>query len=134
MLETLGGNTGILARSVGQTLQADAIVIPEIMISANEVATRLNEAVEQKGYGIGVINESVNTEAFREILESHLAYRVRYSQPSHAIRGCNPTFFDLTLAKMFAQHVTSLISQYKQSHVLLYQKGRVCSMPLSDFA
>jgi 6-phosphofructokinase 1 len=98
-LETLGGDTGFLADSIGRVGGADAVLVPEIDVSTDILAAVSSDAIQRRGYAMIVASEGVpNLESKLLELEKQLDLRLRFARPSHSMRGGQPSAHDRNLA------------------------------------
>jgi 6-phosphofructokinase 1 len=98
-LETLGGDTGFLAQRIGTLGGADALLLPEHPLEPDVLETQVRAATERQGFAVVVASEGYpNLEGTLLDLERRVMQRLRFSRPSHAMRGGNPSAHDRALA------------------------------------
>jgi 6-phosphofructokinase 1 len=138
LVEVMGRNCGYLALMAGIAGGAEAIVIPEMETSPEELAQELFAARERgKKHAIVVVAEGARHNArtlaqyFREN-EKRLGFDLRVTQLGHVQRGGSPGAFDRLLAtRLGAEAVRRLAAG--ESGVLVGQiKGAVASTRLED--
>jgi 6-phosphofructokinase 1 len=131
-LETLGGNTGFLAERIGTTGGADMILVPEkpVTLSALEAGTRW--AIQEHGFALIVASEGYpDLENILRELEARIGVRLRFSRPSHAMRGGRPTTHDRMLARALAITGVNALAQ-GQIGAVVWRAGRTKLVPFSD--
>jgi 6-phosphofructokinase 1 len=131
-LETLGGNTGFLAERIGTTGGADMILVPEnpVTLSALEAGTR--QAMQRYGFAVIVASEGYpNLENVMRELEARIGVRLRFSRPSHAMRGGRPTAHDRMLARALATAGVNALAQGKTGAVV-WRAGGAKLVPFGD--
>ena len=98
-LETLGGDSGFLAERIGRVGGADVVLVPEIRVSSDQLEATARSGIEQRGFAVIVASEGVpNLETSLNALSERLGTRLRFSKPSHAMRGGKPSAHDRNLA------------------------------------
>jgi 6-phosphofructokinase 1 len=138
LVEVMGRDSGYLALMAGIAGGAEAIVIPEMETSPEELAKELFASRERgKKHAIVVVAEGARHNAralaqyFREN-EKRLGFDLRVTQLGHVQRGGSPGAFDRLLAtRLGAEAVRRLAAG--ESGVLVGQlKGAVASTPFDD--
>jgi 6-phosphofructokinase 1 len=103
-LETLGGDSGILALEVAYGAGADGVILPEYPdFDRDHLTERLRAAIQRKGHALLVYNEYVKGK--NELIEQIAAgvgVRLRDTRLGHAQRGGAPIHPDRVLAKAWA--------------------------------
>ncbi len=103
-LETLGGDSGMLALEIALGTDADAVLIKEYDYDITWVCQRLLSAVTHRGYALLVHGEGANgSRTLAEDIQRITEIRVRDTRLGHAQRGAKPTHLDRTLARQMAQ-------------------------------
>ena len=104
VLETLGGDSGFLALEIARAGGADITLLPEHPISYSDLETKTRAAIQNHHYALIVASEGYeDLEKTVLNLEQHIGLRLRFSRPSHAMRGGRPSSHDRTLAVVLAQ-------------------------------
>lgn len=105
LVETMGRNNGYLALMGGITGGAEVIHIPEVPLSLEEIAERVEHAyVRGKTHAIIVVSEGAaqsTEEIVRHLEEHHTGFEVRVTILGHVQRGGRPSHFDRLLATRF---------------------------------
>jgi 6-phosphofructokinase 1 len=103
LVETMGRNSGYLALMVGMASAAEAIVIPEVPASCEEILELMKEAYGKgKAHFIIVIAEGADPDChtidqYLKAREKELGFAVRVSILGYIQRGGAPTAFDRLL-------------------------------------
>lgn len=98
-LETLGGDTGFLAERIGRVGGADVVLVPELPMSLDLLEEAARSGIAQRGFAVIVASEGVpSLETTLNALAERLGTRLRFSRPSHAMRGGKPSAHDRNLA------------------------------------
>ncbi len=102
LVETMGRKCGYLALMAGITGGAEVIHIPEVSITLEEIARRVEEAyIRGKTHAILVISEGAEhrtTDIARYLEEQETGFEVRITILGHVQRGGRPSHFDRLLA------------------------------------
>lgn len=133
-LETLGGNTGFLARAVGQAGGADLVLLPEAPLPLERQLERIRTAIARWRFALIVASEGYpGLEAALDTLSEQAGLRLRFARPSHAMRGGRPNARDRLLARALAEAgVEHLARGY--SGAVLVQRGRPALVPFARLA
>jgi 6-phosphofructokinase 1 len=104
LVETMGRESGYLALMVGMASAAEAIIIPEVPTSCEEILATIKEAHSKgKAHFIAVIAEGAEPDCrtidqYLREREEDLGFGVRVSILGYIQRGGSPTVFDRLLA------------------------------------
>jgi 6-phosphofructokinase 1 len=124
VLETLGGDTGFLALEVGRAGGADCVLLPEHPISSLELLKITQAAIKHHNYALIVASEGYpNLEQLVSELEREIGLRLRFSRPSHAMRGGRPSSHDRSLAAALAVAACTALTR-GESGMMGWQKGQ----------
>lgn len=125
-LETLGGNTGLLALEVAYAAGADAVVIPEYAHDPSQIAARLTAAVERQGQTLLVYDEGVTAKAkLLDAIPRLTGIRVRDTRLGHAQRGARPSQRDRALAADMITLAFQALHSGTRSGVSVVHHGQV---------
>lgn len=131
-LETLGGNTGFLAERIGTIGGADMILVPEKPVTINALEAGTHWAMQQHGFAVIVASEGYpDLENVMRELEERIGVRLRFSRPSHAMRGGRPTAHDRMLARTLALAGVNALAQGKTG-AIVWRAGRAKLVPFGD--
>lgn len=157
VVEVMGRDAGHIALKAGVAAGADAILIPEIPYSIDDLAAHL-EAIYQspKRHAIVVVAESVKTPdgnvmqsaigaqeqtRYRGIgfelarrLKEMISAEVRSVSLGHVQRGGGPHIKDRLLANRFGVHAVDLLAQGQSGRVIIIQDGKMSDVPLGEVA
>jgi 6-phosphofructokinase 1 len=98
-LETLGGESGMLALEIAVGVGADAVLLREFDYEETWLGQRTLQAIQRHGYAMLVHGEGARgSRTLANTLQRLTAIRVRDTRLGHAQRGAAPTHRDRTLA------------------------------------
>jgi 6-phosphofructokinase 1 len=132
VVEVMGRKRGFLALTVGLTVGAEIILVPEVKYSKENVFKTLREnSAKGKKSGIIVAAEGIADipKLVREI-EENTGAEVRLSILGYSQRGGNPTARSRLLANLFANKTVELLSKEQGNRIVGLQKGRITSIEL----
>lgn len=133
VVEVMGRQRGFLAVTIGITVGAEIILIPEEKCDTEDVISIIKEnARKGKKAGIIVAAEGCGkvTEIAQEI-EEKTGSEVRLTILGYVQRGGSPTARSRLLASMFAEKAVDLLLQNQGNLAVALQNGKVQSMPFS---
>ena len=133
VVEVMGRERGFLALSVGISVGAEVILIPEKKCKVESILEVISENTRKgKKAGIIVAAEGVgDTAAIAKEIEKHTSFEVRLSILGYAQRGGSPTARSRFLASIFAEKAVELLCQEKGNKVVGLQGGAVASMDIT---
>jgi 6-phosphofructokinase 1 len=132
IVEVMGRTRGFLASTVGLTVGAEVILVPEVKYEKESIFKTVKEnSVKGKRSGIIVAAEGIGDtrKLAREIKENTEA-EVRLSILGYAQRGGNPTGRSRLLASLFANKAVELLSEDQGNRIVGLQNGRITSIEL----
>jgi len=132
IVEVMGRKRGFLALTVGLTVGAEIILIPEVGYEKEKIFKTLKEnSAKGKRSGIIVAAEGIgDTRKLAGEIEENTGAEVRLSVLGYAQRGGNPTARSRLLASLFADKAVELLSKGQGDRIVGLQKGRVTSIEL----
>ena len=157
VVEVMGRTAGHLALNAGIAGGADAILIPEITYSIEQVCQKINRVREffDRHYAIVVVAEGAQTstgesqtytdhlgevrlrgigeyvaEQICQVSDQELESRVMVL--GHIQRGGSPSAFDRLLASEFGKTAVDLVAQQHYDSMVAWQCGKVTSVSLGD--
>jgi 6-phosphofructokinase 1 len=132
IVEVMGRTRGFLASTVGLTVGAETILVPEVKYKKEEILKTIKENSDKgKKSGIIVAAEGIgDTSKLAKEIEKHTGEEVRLSILGYAQRGGNPTARSRLLASLFADKAVKLLSEEQGSRIVCLQNGRITSMEL----
>jgi len=132
IVEVMGRTRGFLASTVGLTVGAEIILVPEEKPKKKEIFKIIREnSTKGKRSGIIVAAEGIGDtrKLAREIQEKTRA-EVRLSILGYAQRGGNPTARSRLLASLFADKAVQLLSENQGNRIVGLQNGKITSIGL----
>lgn len=150
VLEVMGRGAGHLALESGIAGFADAILIPEIEYSYDNLLKRLQKSrAEGRKHGLVVVAEGVKTPDGKHSIscngktfggistyfEDRLradGFNVRANILGHIQRSGSPVAEDRILASQFAVKAIELLAQGKNNRVVVHRDGKITDMDLNQ--
>ena len=144
VVEIMGRNTGWLAAYGGLAGMADLILVPEHPLSKNSFLQKAQIIQKsQKAYGLIAVaegfkfsdQEKINSSIgkdLEDLLRQNSISDARAIILGHLQRGGSPNAFDRILATKFAQHAVELAEIDKTGQTVVFQKGKITSMPMQE--
>jgi 6-phosphofructokinase 1 len=132
IVEVMGRERGFLALTVGLTVGAEIILVPEVKYTKANILKTLKENSDRgKKSGILVAAEGIgdNRKLAKEI-EENTGAEARLSVLGYAQRGGNPTARSRLLANLFANKAVELLSKEQGNRIVGLQKGIITSVEL----
>ena len=132
IVEVMGRTRGFLASTVGLTVGAEIILVPEAQYEKEEIFKIIKENGDKgKKSGIIVAAEGIgDTSRLAREIEHKTRTEVRLSILGYAQRGGNPTARSRLLASLFANEAVKLLSEKQGSRIVGLQDGRITSIEL----
>jgi 6-phosphofructokinase 1 len=132
IVEVMGRERGFLALTVGLTVGAEIILVPEVKHTKENIFKTLKESgAKGKKSGIIVTAEGVgDTRNLAREIEENTGTEVRLSVLGYAQRGGNPTARSRLLASLFANKAVEVLLKERRNRVVGLQKGRITSIEL----
>jgi 6-phosphofructokinase 1 len=137
LVEVMGRDCGYLALMSGIAGGAEAIVIPEVETTPEELAATLQASYERgKAHAIVVVAEGAKYDA--ETLEQHfkehkasLGFELRATKLGHIQRGGAPGAFDRLLATRLGAAATKALAEGQSGILVGLNKGEITRTPLT---
>jgi len=132
IIEVMGRARGFLALTVGLTVGAEIILVPEVKYEKGKIFKTLKEsAVKGKKSSIIIAAEGIgDTRKLAREIEKNTGTEVRLSVLGYAQRGGSPTARSRFLANLFARKAVELLSTGQGSQIVGLQKGVITSVDL----
>jgi len=132
IVEVMGRERGFLALTVGLTVGAEIILVPEVKYEKENIFKTLKESsAKGKKSGIIVAAEGIgDTRKLAREIEENRGAEVRLSVLGYAQRGGNPTARSRLLANLFANKAVELLLKEQGNRIVGLQKGRITSIEL----
>lgn len=134
VVEVMGRTRGFLASTVGLTVGAEIILVPEVPYDKEEISRTIKESsAKGKKSGIIVVAEGVgDTRKLAREIEEKTGAKVRLSILGYAQRGGSPTARSRLLAGLFAKEAIELLSKERGNRIVGLQRGRVTGTDLEE--
>ena len=134
IVEVMGRTRGFLALTVGLTVGAEMILIPEVKYENEKIFQTIREAKERgKKSAIIVAAEGIgDTRLLATKIEKATEAEVRLSVLGYTQRGGNPSARSRLLANLFANKAVELIDEQQKSSVVVLQNGKITSIGLEE--
>ena len=136
LVEVMGRHAGHIALAVGVAGGAEAILIPEEPVPADEVADLIAAAEERgKNSSIIVVAEGAyegGAMALQRAVKERSGYEVRTVILGHTQRGGTPSTRDRTLASRLGFHAVRALSAGQAGVMVGTDRKHIVYMPLRD--
>lgn len=132
VIEVMGRKRGFLALTIGITVGAEVILIPEVKYKKENILETLKEnSAKGKKSGIIVAAEGIgDTHKLAADIEKNTGSDVRLSILGYAQRGGAPTARSRLLASLFAGKAVELLLKKAEDMVVVLKEGRITSIKL----
>lgn len=134
VVEVMGRQRGFLALTIGLTVGAEVILVPEVEYSIKTVAEtlKLNRQIGKRS-GIIVAAEGIgDTRKLMSDLEILAEVDVRLSVMGYSQRGGNPSARSRLLANLFADKAVDLLKNGERNKMIGLQNGKITTVPLQE--
>lgn len=126
MIETLGGNTGMLALAVAEGAGADAVLVPEYEYDQAWLTERLKTTVERNGFALLVLSEGLkDARTLADDIPKWTDIRVRDIRLGHGQRGGMPTHMDRQIGSRMATLAYDALSHGMKRGVVVQRAGQL---------
>jgi 6-phosphofructokinase 1 len=134
IIEVMGRTRGFLALTVGFTVGAEIILVPEVKYQKETMFKIIQEnSAKGKRSGIIVAAEGIgDTTKLARMIEESTGTEVRLSILGYAQRGGSPTARSRLLAGLFASEAVELIWKERGNRIVGLQNGRITSIELGE--
>jgi 6-phosphofructokinase 1 len=134
IVEVMGRTRGFLASTVGLTVGAEVILVPEVNYDKEEIFAVLKEnSAKGKRSGIIVAAEGIgDTRKLAREIEENTGAEVRLSIVGYAQRGGSPTARSRLLASLFAEKAVELLLNECGNRIVGLQNGKITSISLKE--
>ena len=134
IVEVMGRQRGFLALTVGITVGAEIILVPEDKCNLSEVVSTLKDNA-RKGKRAGIIVAAEGCGKISEIakeIEEKTGSEVRLTILGYVQRGGSPTARSRLLANLFAEKAVDLICEGQGNRAVGLQSGKIASIGLEE--
>ena len=130
VVEVMGRKRGFLALTIGLTVGAEVILVPEVPYSLESIVRTLEvNGAKGKKSGIIVAAEGIgDTHRLLKEIEERAGVEARLSVTGYAQRGGNPTARSRLLANLFGEKAVELLTANKGNRMAALQEGKVGSV------
>ncbi len=136
LIETMGRGCGYLAVMAGITCGAEMVLIPEVDVPLEEVATSIEDAYRRgKTHAIIIVAEGYRLgaqELSQALEEMDIGFHTRVTILGHIQRGGRPTAFDRLLASRMGKHAVDALISGKHGMMTGLQGRQIELIPLSQ--
>ncbi|MGB9741127.1 ATP-dependent 6-phosphofructokinase [Candidatus Bathyarchaeota archaeon] len=134
IVEVMGRMRGFLAATVGLTVGAEVILVPEEQLVKEEIFKIIKEnSAKGKRSGIIVAAEGVgDTRKLAREIQKNTGAEVRLSILGYAQRGGNPTARSRLLASLFADEAVRLLMCGEGNRIVGLQDGKITNVKLGE--
>jgi 6-phosphofructokinase 1 len=132
IVEVMGRNRGFLALTIGLTVGAETILVPEVEYSLDNIIKTLEEnKAKGKKSGIIVAAEGIgDTHKLMKEIQEKAGVEVRLSVSGYAQRGGNPTARSRLLANLFGNKAVELLLNGATKKMVGLQEGKITDIGL----
>lgn len=138
LVEVMGRDSGYLALQAGLAGGAEAIVIPEVPVTPEEIVDIVRDAYQRrKKHAIVVVSEGAqcNVERIMAYVNEHrsdLGFLLRTTILGHVQRGGAPTAFDRLLGTRFGYAAAMTLKSGQSGLMVAQQQGAITTASLQD--
>ena len=134
IVEVMGRMRGFLALTIGLTVGAEVILVPEVEYSLESIVRTLAvNGAKGKKAGIIVAAEGIgDTHKLMREIEKKAGVEVRLSVTGYAQRGGNPTARSRLLANLFGNKAVKLLLNKQGKMMACLENGKVASIDLKQ--
>lgn len=138
LVEVMGRDCGYLALMAGLAGGAETIVIPEIAVEPEDVASAVRNAYDRgKAHALVVVAEGAkhNAESLVRYFREHnerLGFEVRATILGHVQRGGHPTVFDRLLATRLGAAAVDAVDGGQSGVLVGWHGAGTGTLPLSE--
>jgi 6-phosphofructokinase 1 len=134
IVEVMGRMRGFLALTIGVTVGAEVILVPEVEYPLDQIVRTLEKnAAKGKKSGIIVAAEGIgDTHKLMREIEKKAGVEVRLSVTGYAQRGGNPTARSRLLANLFGNKAVELLMSQQGNRMVALQEGKITSIEIEE--
>ena len=134
IVEVMGRKRGFLALTIGLTVGAEVILVPEVEYSLESIVRTLEtNGAKGKKSGIIVAAEGIgDTHKLVQDIEEKTGIEVRLSVMGYAQRGGHPTARSRLLANLFGEKSVKLLLNQQGNMMACLQNGKVTHVDLKQ--
>jgi 6-phosphofructokinase 1 len=136
VIETMGRNSGYLAVMSGIVCGAEMVLVPEVPVTWEEVATTVSDAYQRGKTHAIIINaegSAIDTnDLVKNIDTLDVGFKTRVSILGHIQRGGSPTAYDRLLASRMGVKAVEALMEGKHGVMTGLQGKNIDFIPLLD--
>jgi len=134
VVEVMGRMRGFLALTIGLTVGAEVILVPEVPLSLETIVKTLKvNGAKGKKSGIIVAAEGIgDTHKLLKEIEEEAGVEARLSVTGYAQRGGNPTARSRLLANLFGEKAVELLTNSQGKRMVALKEGKIGSIDLKQ--
>ena len=134
VVEVMGRKRGFLALTIGLTVGAEVILVPEVEYSVESIVhTLMVSGAKGKKSGIIVAAEGIGvTPKLLKDIKERAGVDVKLSVSGYAQRGGNPTARSRLLANLFGDKAVELMLSKQGNRMVSLQEGKIDSIELEQ--
>jgi 6-phosphofructokinase 1 len=132
IVEVMGRTRGFLALTVGLTVGAEIILVPEVKLEKEKIVKRVEENIA-KGKKSGIIVAAEGSGDTRKLgteIGKDTGTEVRLSILGYAQRGGSPTARSRLLANLFAEEAVDQLLKQQGNRIVGLKNGKISSIEL----
>lgn len=132
IIEVMGRLSGHIAVAAGLAAGAESIVVPEELITNQQICERLQRGFQRgKRHSIIVVCEGAGSGyAISEYIKACTGQQPRVTVLGYIQRGGSPTAQDRILASRMGSHAVELLHQARGGHMVAIQGGQITGLPM----
>jgi 6-phosphofructokinase 1 len=136
VIETMGRNSGYLAVMAGIVCGAEMVLVPEVPVTWEDVATRVADAYQRGKTHAIIINAEGSPIDTNELVQKidtlDVGFKTRVSILGHIQRGGSPTAYDRLLASRMGVKAVEALVEGKHGVMTGLQGKNIEFIPLLD--
>jgi len=134
IIEVMGRKRGFIALTVGLTVGAEFILIPEVKEDIEEIINRLkiHEKLGKRSNILVMAEGYEYAKQLPEILRERTKFEIRVSVLGYLQRGGPPTARSRLLANLFGQKAIECILNSEENVVVGIRDGKIVTTPLEE--
>jgi 6-phosphofructokinase 1 len=129
-VESLGGNTGLLALDIAYAAGAHAVLVPEYGYNDAWLVERLKQAVQHDHYALLVLSEGVvASRTLVSDMKARFGLQIRDTRLGHGQRGGSPSHHDRVLASRMARVAYDALRTGAKAGTVVVKHGQLDFYP-----
>jgi 6-phosphofructokinase 1 len=125
-VETLGGNTGMIALEIAAAAGAHAVLVPEYAYEDSWLIQRLTDAVKRERYALAIHSEGIAaSRTLVNDMKEKAGLRIRDTRLGHGQRGTPPSHRDRILAAEMAHAAYDALRAGTKMGTIVVSGGKI---------